>query len=227
MGKKINPKIFRLKQTRTWDSLWFSDKSNYSTLLRQDIQIKDLLRKKLAEASVSDIHIERTAKDINVIIFSGRPGVIIGRGGAGLEVMKKAITRKIIKDQKIKFNIAIKEIENPNFDACIVGQGIKMDIEKRIPFRRAMKQAIQKVEKAGAKGVKVEISGRLDGSEIARTEKILSGKVPLHTLRADIDFAIVEALTIYGKIGIKVWIYKGEVFKKKNTIIKTEAKTNQ
>ncbi|MFH0987815.1 MAG: 30S ribosomal protein S3, partial [Parcubacteria group bacterium] len=150
MGKKINPKIFRLKQTRTWDSKWFSNRKNYAGLLRQDLLIKKLLKAKLAEASVSDIQIERTAKEVNVFVYSGRPGVILGRGGAGLETLKKEITRKIIKDQKIKFSINIKEVSNPNLDASILGQGIKADIEKRIPFRRAMKQGIAKAEKAGA-----------------------------------------------------------------------------
>jgi len=214
MGKKVNPKVFRLGQTRTWDSRWFSDK-NFSELLQQDIKIKKFLNKKLASAFVSRIEIERTAKEVNVIISSARPGVIIGRGGVGVEDLKKEIKRQYLKDRKIAVNINIKEIENVNTDATIVALGIKADIEKRIPFRRAMKQAIGKVEKAGAKGVKVEIAGRLNGVEIARSEKLLSGKVPLHTIRADIDYANVEAFTLYGVIGIKVWIYRGDIFKAK------------
>lgn len=214
MGKKINPKVFRLGQTRTWDSRWFSGK-NFSELLQQDIKIKKFLNKKLAGAFVSRIEIERTAKEVNVIVSSARPGVIIGRGGVGVEDIKKEIKRQYLKDRKIAVNINIKEVENVNTDATIVGLGIKADIEKRIPFRRAMKQAIQKVEKAGAKGVKVQISGRLNGAEIARSEKLLSGKVPLHTIRADVDYALVEAFTLYGVIGIKVWIYRGDIFKAK------------
>jgi len=213
MGKKINPKIFRLKLSQNWDSRWFSVK-NYAKFLRQDLEMKDYFRKKMAAAFVSSIHIERTAKDISIIIYSARPGVIIGKGGSGIEDLKKEVVRQFQLGKNAKINITIKEISNPNLDAMVVGLGIKLDIEKRIPFRRAMKQAIGKVEKAGAKGVKVEISGRLNGAEIARTEKLLFGKVPLHTLRADIDYALVEAFTLYGVIGIKVWICRGEVFAK-------------
>ncbi|MFA6537044.1 MAG: 30S ribosomal protein S3 [Patescibacteria group bacterium] len=222
MGKKINPKIFRLKQTRTWDSTWFKQK-DYAITLRQDIEIKEFLKKKLLNAFVSAVNVERTAKDLNVIIFSARPGVIIGRSGSGIDDLKKELIKKIIKEKNAKLNINIKEITSPNLDATIVGSGIKFDIEKRIPFRRAMKQAMQKVEKAGAKGVKVEISGRLNGAEIARTEKLLWGKVPLHTIRADIDYAMINAYTLYGVIGIKVWIYRGDIFKKKNSV-KVESK---
>ncbi len=209
MGKKINPKAFRLRNTKTWDSRWFSVK-NYSKLLREDLEIKEFLKKKLSAAFVSRVNIERTAKDMNVLVYSARPGVIIGKNGAGIEDLKKEIKEKFIKDKKAKLNVNIIEVSNPSLDANIVGQLIKLDIEKRIPFRRAMKQAMSKVEKAGAKGVKMQISGRLNGAEIARSEKLLFGKVPLHTLRADIDYALVEAFTLYGKIGIKVWINRGE-----------------
>lgn len=179
-------------------------------MLREDLEIKEFLKKKLSAAFVSRINIERTAKDMNVIIYSARPGVIIGKNGAGIEDLKKEIKNKLVKDKKVKLNVNIIEVNNPNLDAELVGQLIKQDIEKRIPFRRALKQAMSKVEKAGAKGVKMQISGRLNGAEIARSEKLLSGKVPLHTLRADIDYALVEAFTLYGKIGIKVWINRGE-----------------
>jgi len=215
MGKKINPNIFRIGQTRTWDSRWFSDKKNYSKFLHQDIDIKEFLKKKLQNAYVSKVEIERTAKDINVVVFSARPGVIIGRGGVGAEDLKKEIRRKFIKENKTLINISIKEVDNVNTDAMIVGLAIKLDIEKRIPFRRTMKQALTKAERAGAKGVKVEISGRLNGAEIARTEKLLWGKVPLHTIRADVNYAQLEANTMQGKIGIKVWIYRGDIFVKK------------
>jgi len=211
MGKKINPKIFRLNLSQTWDSRWFSVR-NYAKFLRQDLEIKQYLRKKMDQAFVSAINIERTAKDLSVVIYSARPGVIIGKGGAGIEDLKKEVIRKFQLGKNAKVNITIKEIANPNLDATVVGLGIKLDIEKRIPFRRAMKQAIGKMEKAGAKGAKVEISGRLNGAEIARTEKLLFGKVPLHTLRAEIDYASVEAFTLYGAIGIKVWICRGEIF---------------
>lgn len=215
MGKKINPKIFRLGQTRTWDSRWFSDK-NFSKFLKQDIEIKEYIKNKLKNAFVSRVEIERTAKDVSVIINSARPGVIIGRGGVGVEEIKKEIGKKFLKDKKVGVNINIKEVDNVNLDAMITALGIKFDIEKRIPFRRAMKQAINKVERAGAKGVKVQVSGRLNGVEIARSEKLISGKVPLHTLRADVDYAFVEANTMYGLIGIKVWVYRGDIFNKKN-----------
>ncbi|MBT4722961.1 30S ribosomal protein S3 [Candidatus Falkowbacteria bacterium] len=213
MGKKVNPIIFRMNQTRTWDSKWFSVR-DFKKLLRQDIEIKKYMNGKLSQAFISKIVIERTAKSVNINITAGRPGVIIGRGGVGIEELKKEISRKFVKDIKMGVNIGIKEVTNPNLDAAIISQSVKLDIEKRMPFRRAMKQAIGKVEKARAKGVKVQVSGRLNGVEIARSEKLTSGNVPLHTLRADIDYAFCEANTIYGVIGIKVWIYKGDVFAK-------------
>lgn len=215
MGKKINPIIFRLKQTRTWDSRWFASKRNYTKFLKQDIEIKEYLKKKLLNGFVSTVNIERTSKDMNIIIYSARPGVIIGRSGVGIDELKKHVKMKFLKDKKAKLNINIKEVSNPNLDAMIVANNLKFDIEKRFPFRRAMKQSLGKVERAGAKGVKIEMAGRLNGVEIARNEKLISGKVPLHTLRADIDYANVEAFTIYGVIGIKVWIYRGDIFEKK------------
>lgn len=213
MGKKINPIIYRIKQTRTWDSRWFAEK-NFSELLKQDLLIKKYINKQLANAFVSHIVIERTPKEVNVTIFSARPGVIIGRGGIGVDKIRKDIFRQYVKDQKVKVNINIKEVDRPNLDAVLVAETIKQDIEKRIPFRRALKQAIGKVEKAGAKGIKVKIGGRLNGAEIARSEMLSSGKIPLQTLRADIDYADVTARTMYGAIGIKVWIYRGDVFNK-------------
>lgn len=223
MGKKINPKIFRIKQIRTWDSLWYATK-NYAKFLQQDIEIKEYLKKKLLSAFVSSIKVERNAKEVNIIIYTARPGVIIGRSGAGIDELKKELVRKVIKDFKVKLNINIKEVRSPNLDANLIAHNIKFDVEKRMPFRRVMKQAIGKVEKAGAKGVKIKLSGRLNGAEIARSEKLISGKVPLHTLRADIDYAFVEANTIYGVIGIKVWIYRGEVFLPKKKANNQESK---
>lgn len=213
MGKKVNPIVFRMNQTRTWDSKWFSVR-DFKKLLKQDIEIKKYMNGKLSQAFISRIIIERTAKSVNINITAGRPGVIIGRGGVGIEELKKEISRKFVKDTKMGVNIGIKEVANPNLDAAIISQSVKLDIEKRMPFRRAMKQAIGKVEKARAKGVKIQVSGRLNGVEIARSEKLTSGNVPLHTLRADIDYAFCEANTLYGVIGIKVWIYKGDVFAK-------------
>ncbi|HCC22731.1 TPA: 30S ribosomal protein S3 [Candidatus Falkowbacteria bacterium] len=214
MGKKINPKVFRLKSIVGWGSKWFSDSNQYASKLRQDVSIRSYLSKHLLDAFVSNIVIERSAKDVNVIIYSARPGIIIGKSGAGVDELRKSVSRQFIKDKKVKVNITIKEVSKPNLSSSLVAQGIKFDIEKRIPFRRAMKQAIQRVERAGAEGVKVIISGRLNGAEIARTEMLVSGKIPLHTIRADIDYSESIAYTTYGVIGIKVWIYKGEVFEK-------------
>ncbi len=224
MGKKINPKIFRIKQNKTWDSRWFSNKKNYTKFLKQDIEIKEFLKKKLLNAFISTVNIERTSKDMNVIIYSARPGVIIGRSGVGVEDMKKEIKMKFLKDKNAKLNISIKEVSEPNLDANIVANNIKFELEKRVPFRKVMKQTISKVEKAGAKGIKIGLAGRLNGVEIARSEMLISGKVPLHTLRADIDYSLVEANTIFGVIGIKVWIYRKDVFDKKNQ--KSEIKKN-
>jgi small subunit ribosomal protein S3 len=228
MGKKINPKIFRLKTVTGWASRWFSAR-NYQETLQQDIKIREYLRKKLLEAFVSKIEIERSAKEANIIIHSARPGIIIGKGGVGVEDLRKHISRAYVKNKNIKVNINIKEVSKPNLEAVLVGQGIKFDIEKRIPFRRAMKQAIQKVERSGAMGVKVIVAGRLNGAEIARSEMLVSGKLPLHTLRANIDYAEEKAYTTYGVIGIKVWIYRGDVFKtdgKKNETAETAIKHN-
>ena len=214
MGKKINPKIFRLKTVNNWESRWFANPKEYSFKLEQDIKIKIFLKKKLLLASVAKVEIERQSKDITVTIYSARPGAIIGKGGTGIEDLRKTISRQFVKDKSIKVNLNIKEVGKPNLDAELVGQAIKFDIEKRIPFRRAMKQAIGKVERAGALGVKVIMSGRLNGAEIAREEMLVTGKLPLHTIRANIDYAGVKAFTTYGVVGIKVWIYKGEVFNK-------------
>lgn len=226
MGKKINPIIFRLKQNKNWDSLWYAER-DYSSLLKSDILIKTYIKEKFESAFISKVVIERTAKAVNVVVHSARPGVLIGRGGAGIEVVRKEISRKYIKNKNVVVNINIKEVKDPALDARVVGYGIKLDIEKRMPFRRAMKQAISKVEKARAQGVKVQLSGRLNGVEIARSEKLISGKVPLHTIRADIDYAFIEANTIYGKIGIKVWIYKGDIFVKSKKQTGNEDNTSQ
>ncbi|PIR93693.1 30S ribosomal protein S3 [Candidatus Falkowbacteria bacterium CG10_big_fil_rev_8_21_14_0_10_39_11] len=228
MGKKINPKIFRIKNIVGWSSKWFSESKDFAAKLRQDVKIRDFLEKHLLEAFVSNIVIERSAKDVNVLIYSARPGIIIGKSGVGVEELRKTISRQFIKDKKIKVNITIKEVSKPNVNASLVAQAIKFDIEKRIPYRRAIKQAIQRVERAGAEGIKTIISGRLNGSEIARTEMLVSGKIPLHTIRANIDYAAKVANTTYGVIGVKVWIYKGEVFDKKTTKDENDtAKANQ
>ncbi len=224
MGKKVNPKVLRLGITKTWQSKWFGSGKNYIQKVEQDVKIRKFLTKELREAGIDKIIIERDAKKITIDIYTAKPGLIIGRGGAGVEDLKKKIHRKFLKNFRIgEINLNIKEVDRPNLSAQVVLQSMIIDIEKRMPFRRVMKSAIARVEKAGALGVKVAVSGRLNGVEIARTEKLSSGKVPLHTLRADIDYARGSAITTYGVIGIKVWIYKGEVFDKeeeKGAVIK-------
>ncbi|MFA5021637.1 MAG: 30S ribosomal protein S3 [Patescibacteria group bacterium] len=220
MGHKVHPKIFRIGTLYGWNSKWFSRK-DYSKFLRQDILIKKFLAKELKDAAVAQIDIERSATVTTVIIHSAKPGVIIGRGGQGVEDLKKKIKAKFL-DPKSSLNINIKEVSNPNLVSELIVQAIIADIEKRIPYRRAMKQAIGKVEKANAKGIKVIISGRLNGAEIARTETLTSGSLPLHTLRADIDYSRGVARTTYGAIGVKVWIYKGQVFKKDKERVDTK-----
>jgi small subunit ribosomal protein S3 len=213
MGHKVNPKGFRLGQSVTWSSRWFATKK-YPEMLREDIMIKKFLAAKLKEAVVDKIDIERTPAEIVIIITAARPGVIIGRGGAGIEEIKKAVSEKFLKNVKQNVKVNIQEVANPNLSAAAIIHYIIADIEKRMPFRRVMKQSIERVMKAGALGVKVRISGRLNGAEIARTETLNEGKVPLHTLRANIDYSRNTARTTYGAIGVKVWIYNGEVFEK-------------
>ncbi|HNW09286.1 MAG TPA: 30S ribosomal protein S3 [bacterium] len=217
MGQKVHPKSFRLKVNKTWDSRWFNDR-DFPELLRQDVRIRKFILNKFRNAGVSNVDIERSANQLTVNMHCAKPGLIIGRGGQGAEDLKKEIQNKFLKDgfsrkKGIKnINLNILEIEKPNLDATVVMQQVIADLEKRIPFRRAVKQAMGRVEKAGAQGVKISVAGRLNGAEIARTEMFASGKIPLHTLRADIDYSRAAAQTIYGKIGVKVWIYKGEVF---------------
>lgn len=213
MGKKINPKIIRTGVIKTWPSVWFSEGKDYISKVRQDVDIRKYLLKNFREAGVDKVEIERNSKKININIYTGKPGLIIGRGGAGIEDLKKKIHRKFLKNFRPgEIELNIKEVNRPNLSAQIVLQSMIIDIEKRVPFKKVMKQAIGRVEKAGALGVKVEVGGRLNGAEIARTEKLVSGKLPLHTLRADIDYARGWAHTTYGSVGIKVWIYRGEVF---------------
>ncbi|MDD5567485.1 MAG: 30S ribosomal protein S3 [Patescibacteria group bacterium] len=214
MGQKVDPRSFRLNNNTTWKSKWFARK-RFSYYLEEDNLIRTFILKKLKEASVATVEIERSANKITVVIKTSRPGVVIGRGGAGVEDIKKQIKKKYLQpDQELV--ITIQEITKPYLNAELVVRMMAEQIEKRMPFRRVLKQTVGQVERAGALGVKVCVAGRLNGAEIARTEKLGSGKVPLHTIRAEIDYAQGEAQTTYGKIGIKVWIYKGEVFAKKN-----------
>ncbi len=218
MGKKVNPKILRMGIIKTWPSTWFSSGNAYIKNVKQDVLIRKYILKEFREAGIDKVEVSRDSGKITIDIYTGKPGIIIGRGGNGVEELKRKIHRKFLcNPMKIKLediNINIKEVENPNLSAQINVQGMALEIEKRVPFRKVMKQAISRVERAGALGVKVVVSGRLNGAEIARTEKLISGKLPLSTLRANIDYARGAAHTTYGAIGIKVWIYKGEVFKK-------------
>jgi len=212
MGKKVNPKGYRLSSIFTWDSKWFARKNDYKRALSLDIKIKDFLRKELKNFSLSKIGIEKTANSMVVNIYTAKPGVLIGKGGAGIEELKKKIKHNFFASEKVNLEVNILEVSKPALNSELVLQSVAAEIEKRVPFRKVMKQAIGKVERAGGKGVKVAVSGRLNGAEIARREVLSSGKIPLQTLRANIDYAQGVANTIYGVIGIKVWIYKGDVF---------------
>ena len=209
MGQKVNPNGFRLGINKTWSSRWFS-KSNYAKFLHQDLEIKSYVEKKLKNASIAKINIERAAKKIRISIFSSRPGIIIGKKGADIEDLKNKLT----KLSNLEVFLDIKEIRKPEVEAKLVAENIATQLEKRVSFRRAMKKSVQSSMRLGAKGVKVLCSGRLGGAEIARNEKYNEGSVPLHTLRSDIDYATAEAETTYGIIGIKVWINKGIILKK-------------
>ena len=215
MGSKVQPKSFRLSTIRSWDSVWFAKKEEFSNRLRDDERIRTFLFARLKEASLDRILIERSLQNVSVTVFSAKPGFIIGRAGAGIEELKKAMMKELFPGRRIVINLNVKEISQPSLSAAIIGQQIASDIERRLPFRRSMKSAIDRVMKAGADGVKISLSGRLNGAEIARREKLAQGKVPLHNLRADIDYARVPAHTIYGSIGVTVWINRGEIFTEK------------
>lgn len=210
MGHKINPTSLRIKITDTWKSRWFS-KGNYARQLEEDVRIREYLEKHLKRAGLVRIDIERTGDGgVTVVIKTTKPGLIIGKGGAGIEELKKKIKTKLGIKKDLKVNI--EEVRDMNLQAQVIANGIAEQIEKRVAFRRLMKQSLEQVMNAGAKGAKVAIGGRLNGAEIARTEHLSSGKIPLHTLRADIDFARSTAYTTYGTVGIKVWIYRGDIF---------------
>ena len=209
MGQKVNPYGIRLGINKTWSSRWFS-KKEYTKLLHQDLKIKNYVEKKLKNASISKINIERAAKKLRLSIYSSRPGIIIGKKGADIETLKNDLS----KMSNLEVFLDIKEVRKPEVEAKLVAENIAAQLEKRISFRRAMKKAVQSAMRLGAKGVKVVCSGRLGGAEIARTEKYHEGSVPLHTLRGDIDYSTAEAETTYGICGIKVWINKGEILMK-------------
>ncbi len=221
MGHKVHPKIHRTPVIFPWDSRWFAKKEQLPNFLRQEVLIRSFLEKKLKEASLDAISIERTPKELSVTILAGKPGVVIGRGGQGLEELRKYIERKILQ-YKTKVKLHIQPVNQPALSAKIVAQNMAQEIEKRLPFRRVMKQTIEKVMAAGAQGIKVSMAGRLNGVEIARREKLAAGKMSLITLRSNVDYALAEAHTMQGKIGIKVWIYSGEVFGYKDKFEKKE-----
>ena len=209
MGQKVNPNGFRLGVNKTWSSRWFS-KSDYAKFLHQDLEIKNYVEKKLKNASIAKINIERAAKKLRISIYSSRPGIIIGKKGADIEDLKK----KLSKLSNLEVFLDIKEVRKPEVEAKLVAENIASQLEKRVSFRRAMKKGVQSSMRLGAKGVKILCSGRLGGAEIARNEKYHEGSVPLHTLRSDIDYATAEAETTYGIVGIKVWINKGLILSK-------------
>ena len=211
MGQKINPVGFRLAVNRNWSSKWYANKRSFAPMLAEDIKVRDFLKKKLAHASVGRVLIERPAKDARITIFSARPGVVIGKKGEEIEALKAEL-RRIMGVQQVHVNI--EEIRKPEIDAQLIADSIAQQLEKRIMFRRAMKRAMQNAMRLGAQGIKIMSAGRLNGIEIARTEWYREGRVPLHTLRADIDYGQGEAKTNYGVIGIKCWVYKGEIVPK-------------
>jgi small subunit ribosomal protein S3 len=207
MGQKVHPNGIRLGITKPWISTWYADKSDYANNLNSDWEVRKFLEEKLKAASVSKIVIERPAKSIRVTIHTARPGVVIGKKGEDVEVLRAAVSK--LTGTAAQINIA--EIRKPELDAKLVAESIAQQLERRVMFRRAMKRAVQNAMRIGAQGIKVEVSGRLGGAEIARTEWYREGRVPLHTLRADIDYSTAESHTTYGVIGIKVWVFKGEV----------------
>jgi small subunit ribosomal protein S3 len=207
MGQKVNPIGLRLGVNRTWDSRWFADGDDYARLLHQDIVIRKMLKKRLGQAGVSRIIIERPHKKCRITIYAARPGVIIGKKGGDIEKLRKDLS--VMTESEVFLNIV--EVRKPETDAQLIAESIAQQLERRIAFRRAMKRAMQSAMRLGAKGVRINVSGRLGGAEIARMEWYREGRVPLHTLRADIDYGFTEARTTYGIIGVKVWVFKGEV----------------
>jgi small subunit ribosomal protein S3 len=211
MGQKVNPVGFRLGITREWTSKWYASTKNFPSHVYTDFQVRELLKKKLSDASVSRIQIERAARKVNITIHTARPGIVIGKKGEDIEKLRGQVS-KMMKMPVVDVRINISEIRKPELDALLVAEGIAQQLERRVMFRRAMKRAVTNTMRIGALGIKVRVAGRLNGAEIARTEQYREGRIPLHTLRADIDYGLAEARTNYGVIGVKVWIFKGEVF---------------
>ena len=207
MGQKVNPHGLRVGVIKDWNSRWFANKKDFSDNLIEDYKIREFLKKELYQAGISKIDIERAVNKVKVSIFTQKPGVVIGRGGEGVETLRLKLNKLTGKDVVV----SVEEVKNPDVDAQLVAENIAAALERRVAFRRAMKSAIQRTMRAGAKGIKTQVSGRLGGADIARAERYSEGTIPLQTIRADIDYGFAEANTTYGKIGCKVWIYKGEV----------------
>lgn len=208
MGQKVHPHGLRVGVIKDWDAKWYADNKNFADYLIEDNKIREYVKKRLYQSGISKIEIERAAKRVKLNIFTSKPGMVIGKGGQGIEALKKEII-SMVGDKTLLINIV--EVKNPETDAQLMAENVAQQLEKRIAFRRAMKQTIQRAMKQGVKGVKIECSGRLGGAEIARSERYHEGTIPLQTLRADINYGFAEADTTYGKIGVKVWVYKGEV----------------
>ena len=209
MGQKVHPLGFRLRITQNHRSSWFADQKTYPSILEEDYKIRTHINKDLGSAGISKIEINRKSDQIELEIHTSRPGIIVGRSGSGIEKLKEDLTKIVTTDSKIRINVT--ELKNMDADANLIGEFIAQQLEKRVAFKRATRQAIQKAQRANVQGIKVQVSGRLNGAEIARSEWVREGRVPLQTLRADIDYATKEALTTYGKLGIKVWVFNGEV----------------
>ena len=219
MGQKVNPHGLRVGVIKDWDSKWYADKKNFNEYLIEDHKIREYVKKKLYIAGISKIEIERAANRVKLSIYTAKPGIVIGRGGSGVEELRKELEKMTKKSV-----VNVEEVKTPELDAQLVAENIASQLERRVSFRRAMKQAIQRTMRFGAKGIKTQVSGRLGGADMARTEGYSEGTIPLQTLRADIDYGFAEADTTYGKLGVKVWIYKGEVLptkKEENKIKET------
>jgi small subunit ribosomal protein S3 len=208
MGQKVHPTGIRLGIVKDWTSRWYANSQNYPVLLLQDLKVREFIKQKLAHASVSRVQINRPANNANITVHTARPGIVIGKKGEDIDVLRKEISAMM----GVPVQLNVEEIRKPELDAYLVAESIAQQLEKRIMYRRAMKRAVTNTMRLGAEGIKITVAGRLNGAEIARTEWYREGRVPLHTLRADIDYATAEAKTTYGIIGIKVWIFKGEVF---------------
>ena len=223
MGQKVNPIGFRLAVKKNWSSKWFSTSKNFASLLNNDIKVREFLNKKLINAAVSKIVIERPAKNAKITIHSARPGIVIGKKGEDIETLRSSLQDLM----GIPVQLNIEEVRKPEIDATLIAQSIAQQLEKRVMFRRAMKRAMQNAMRLGAQGIKIKSAGRLNGIEIARSEWYREGRVPLHTLRADIDYGVARAQTTYGIIGIKVWVFKGEVFEDNKKILNEDSEIEQ